>query len=72
MKATHKAGLPSAGPMAAEDCLAANIKQNKVFFESKDPTNVLIHPILQLGKVIEESEQEWPKEGRRQYHAISR
>jgi len=50
----HEAGLPSAGPMAAEDCLAANIKQNK------------------LGKVIEESEQEWPKEGRRQYHAISR
>ena len=70
MKSTHKAGLPSAGPMAAEDCLAANIKQNKVFSDQKN--NVLIHPILQLGKVIEESEQEWPKEGRRQYHAISR
>ena len=35
MKSTHKAGLPNAGPMAAEDCLAANIKQNKVFLKSK-------------------------------------
>ena len=25
-----QAGLPNAGPMAAEDCLAANIRQNKV------------------------------------------
>ena len=74
MKAAHKAGLPNAGPMAAEDCLAANIKQNKVFLKqrSDQTNNVLIHPFLQLGKVIEESEQEWPKEGRRQYHAISR
>merc|ERR1711970_897413 len=40
--------------MAAEDCLATNIRQNK------------------LGKAIEDSAQEWPKEGRRQYHAISR
>jgi len=50
----HEAGLPNAGPMAAEDCLATNIRKNK------------------LGKVLEDSEQEWPKEGRRQYHAISR
>jgi len=50
----HEAGLPNAGPMAAEDCLAANIRQNK------------------LGKVIEGSSQEWPEEGRRQYHFLSR
>ena len=35
MKAAHKAGLPNAGPMAAENCLAANIKQNKVFLQAK-------------------------------------
>ena len=34
MKVVHKAGLPNAGPMAAEDCLAANIKQNKVFLKA--------------------------------------
>ena len=57
--------------MAAEDCLATSIKQNKV------ATPYLLLPLIsialhQLGKVIEDSEQEWPKEGRRQYHAISR
>ena len=26
----------------------------------------------QVGRVIEESEQEWPAEGRRAYHALSR
>ena len=57
--------------MAAEDCLATSIKQNKV------ATLFLLLPLIsialhQLGKVIEDSEQEWPKEGRRQYHAISR
>ena len=35
IKAAHKAGLPNAGPMAAEDCLAANIKQNKVFCKQR-------------------------------------
>ena len=27
---------------------------------------------FQVGKLIEESEQEWPEEGRRQYHGNSR
>ena len=27
-----KAGLPNAGPMGVEDCLAENIRQNKVKF----------------------------------------
>ena len=26
----------------------------------------------QVGRVLEEAEQEWPLEGRRQYHALSR
>ena len=30
LKSDSQAGLPNAGPMAAEDCLAANIRQNKV------------------------------------------
>jgi len=50
----HEAGLPNAGPMGVEDCLAENIRQNKV------------------GRVLEGSEQEWPLDGRRQYHALSR
>jgi len=50
----HEAGLATAGPVGIEDCLAMNIRQNKV------------------GKVLEESEQEWPEEGRRQYHGNSR
>ena len=30
LKSDSQAGLPNAGPMAVEDCLAANIRQNKV------------------------------------------
>lgn len=35
----HEAGLPAAGPMAVEDCLPENIKQNKVgvVLESAEP-----------------------------------
>jgi len=51
----HEAGLAtSPHPVSIEDCLAINLRQNKV------------------GKLIEESEQEWPEEGRRQYHGNSR
>ena len=62
-----KAGLPNAGPMAVEDCLAENIKQNKVkkFVKMLTAEN-------QVGRVLEEAEQEWPLEGRREYHALSR
>ena len=71
LKSDSQAGLPNAGPMAAEDCLAANIRQNKVpNMRISSILNVCIHP--QLGKVIEESSQEWPEKGRRQYHTISR
>ena len=57
--------------MAAEDCLATNIRQNKVgTFIPLLACDMIV--LFKLGKVIEDSEQEWPKEGRRQYHAISR
>ena len=61
-----KAGLPNAGPMGVEDCLAENIRQNKVKFVKMLTTE------NQVGRVLEGSEQEWPFEGRRQYHALSR
>ena len=61
-----KAGLPNAGPMGVEDCLVANIKQNKVKFVK------MLTAENQVGRVLEESEQEWPLVGRRQYHALSR
>ena len=60
------AGLPNAGPMGVEDCLAEKIKQNKVKLLKMLTTK------NQVGRVLEESEQEWPLEGRRQYHALSR
>ena len=52
--------------MGVEDCLAENIKQNKVKLLKMLTTK------NQVGRVLEESEQEWPLEGRRQYHALSR
>ena len=52
--------------MGVEDCLAENIKLNKVKLLKMLTTK------NQVGRVLEESEQEWPLEGRRQYHALSR
>ena len=52
--------------MGVEDCLAENIKQNKVKLLKMLTTK------NQVGRALEESEQEWPLEGRRQYHALSR
>ena len=53
--------------MGVEDCLPENIKQNKV----KKFVKMLIAE-NQVGRVLEEAEEEWPLEGRRQYHALSR
>ena len=79
-----KAGLAtSPHPVPIEDFLAINIRQNKVtkfvcsLHQSVDCGGVKKGKLwnchfLQVGKVIEECEQEWPEEGRRQYHGNSR